>query len=279
MDRIVEIKCIEHVYNDKTTVELCGLDFYISRGEKVAILGPNGGGKTTLIKHILGLLKPSTGEIKVFGVDPIKNFNDIRQKIGVVLQSVDEQLIGPTVLDDILFAPLNYNIPDQEALKMAHDIMESFEITHLKDKIIHYLSGGEKRKVALAGAMILNPELLILDEPFSALDVKSQIEFIKIINKISAEHKITVVLTTHDVELVSNFADTVFLISSGNKLSQKGTPKEIFMKPELLAEFNLQPPAIVRLFEKLKKENIILGTPATIDEACEILLEQLTHKI
>lgn len=116
MEKIIEVKCIEHVYSDNTTIELCGLDFVVNKGEKVAILGPNGGGKTTLIKHILGLLKPNKGIITVFGVDPNTNFNDIRRRIGVVLQSVDEQLIGPTVFDDILFAPLNYDIPQAEAI-------------------------------------------------------------------------------------------------------------------------------------------------------------------
>lgn len=275
MDRIIEVKCIEHVYNDNTTVELCGIDFIVNRGEKVAILGPNGGGKTTLIKHILGLLKPNKGLITVFGCDPNKEFNKIRQRIGVVLQSVDEQLIGPTVLDDILFAPLNFNYKPDEALKLAYDVMKILDIEHLKDKIIHYLSGGEKRKVALAGALVLNPELLILDEPFVALDIKSQAELVKIINKISSERQITVVLTTHDVDLVPQFADTLYLLSSGNNLSQKGTPREIFAQPELLTEFNLAQPSIVCLFDLLKKEGLDIGTPINIEEALELLKKHL----
>src|SRR3989339_883831 len=98
MNKIVEISCFEHVYPDKTRVEICGIEFIVNKGEKVAILGPNGGGKTTLIKHILGVLTPSKGQIRVFGSDPAKDFKKIRQRMGVVLQSVDEQLIGPTVI-------------------------------------------------------------------------------------------------------------------------------------------------------------------------------------
>ncbi|MEW5819050.1 MAG: energy-coupling factor ABC transporter ATP-binding protein [Cyanobacteriota bacterium] len=279
MNKIIEVKCFEHTYSDKTTVELCGIDFVVNAGEKVAILGPNGGGKTTLIKHILGLLKPNKqGLIKVFDIDPTTDFNKIRHKIGVVLQSVEEQLIGPTVLDDILFAPLNYNYPREEALKIANEAMELLDITHLKDKIIHYLSGGEKRKVALAGALVLKPELLVLDEPFSGLDVKSQVELVNIINNISNKNNITVVLTSHDVNLVYQFADTLYLIST-NKMSQKGTPKEIFAQKELIESFNLYQPAILQLFSNLKEQGINLGSPISIEEAVEILKNTLKQHI
>ena len=276
MNRIVEVKCFEHTYSDKTTVELCGIDFIANQGEKVAILGPNGGGKTTLIKHILGLLTPNKdGQIKVFDIDPTKEFNKIRHRIGVVLQSVEEQLLGPTVLDDILFAPLNYNYEPEEALKLAEEIMEALNITHLKDKIIHYLSGGEKRKVALAGALILSPELLVLDEPFNGLDTKSQIELVNLINKISDERDITVILTTHDVNLVASYADVLYLISS-SKTSQKGTPEEIFAQPDLLESFNLCQPSIMKLFDLLQKEGIDICCPVSVEEAFEILKKRLT---
>ena len=152
MEKIIEISCFEHVYPDKTKIELCGIEFIVCKGEKVALLGPSGGGKTTLIKHVLGLLTPSHGEIRVFGVDPYKEYNKIKKRIGVVLQNVDEQLIGPTVLEDVMFSPLNYGHSQEESKEMALKILEQFGISDLKDKIIHYLSGGEKRKVALAGA-------------------------------------------------------------------------------------------------------------------------------
>lgn len=276
MEKIIEIRCLEHTYQDKTTVELCGINFIVNKGEKIALLGPNGGGKTTLIKHIIGLLRPTqTDSIKVFGLDPSKEFNKIRKRIGVVLQSIDEQLIGPTVLDDILFAPLNYGYSKDESLQMAYNIMEKFDITGLKNKIIHYLSGGEKRKVALAGALVTKPELLILDEPFAALDAKSQLELVDIINKYSIENQISIVLTTHEVELVSRFADTLYLIASGNKISSKGTPKEIFSQPELLEEFNLQQPSIIKLFYMLNESGISLKIPQNTEEAFDILREEL----
>jgi len=279
MDKIVEISCFKHIYPDKTRIELCGIEFVVNRGEKIAVLGPNGGGKTTLIRHILGLLTPSHGEIKVFGVNPATDYDKIRERIGVVLQSVEEQLIGPTVLDDIMFSPLNYGYSKAQTIEMTNKIMECLAITHLKDKIIHYLSGGEKRKVALAGALVLNPELLVLDEPFSGLDLKSQRELIELINRISQERGISVVISTHDVELVSEFADTMYLISSKKGISKKGTPQEILNLNEELKNFNLDEPDIVKLFRLLKEQGCDLGNPITVEDATRILSENLKQTV
>jgi cobalt/nickel transport system ATP-binding protein len=275
MDKIIEISCFEHIYPDKTKIELCGIEFVVNKGEKVAILGPNGGGKTTLIKHILGILTPSHGQIRVFGVDPAKEFKKIRKRMGIVLQSVDEQLIGPTVIDDIMFSPLNYGHSRKESLDMAHEIMEALEISHLEDKVIHYLSGGEKRKVALAGALVLNPELLVMDEPFSALDLKSQRELICLINRISRDKNISVVISTHDVELVAEFADTMYLISAKNGISRKGTPEEILYLNHELQYYHLDEPDIVKLFNILKDKGYALGNPVTVKEAVDILSQKL----
>jgi len=272
MQNIIEIKCLEHRYPDKTTIELCGIELNVKKGEKLAILGPSGGGKTTIIKHILGLLSPSRGEVKVFGVDPSKEYNKIRQKIGVVLQNVEEQLIGPTVLEDVMFSPLNYGYSEIDAKIKALEILDKLNITHLQNKIIHYLSGGEKRKVALAGAMVLNPELLVLDEPFSGLDIISEKNFIKLINQICSETQISIIISTHNVELVSEFADTLFLISAKNKISLKGTPREILYNHVDLEKFNLEKPSIVRLFTELTRQGYdFKGHPLNVDEAIEVL--------
>ena len=275
MDKIVEISCISHTYPDKTCIEICGIEFVVNKGEKIALLGPNGSGKTTLIKHILGILTPSHGQVKVFGFNPSKDFNKIRHRMGVVFQSVEEQLIGPTVIDDIMFSPLNYGIKRDEALELACSIMEKLKITHLRNKIIHYLSGGEKRKVALAGALVMSPELLIMDEPFSALDIKSQRELIDIINNISEDLNISFIISTHDVELVSEFADTMYLISSKNQISKKGTPREIFNLKNELKNFNLEEPCVIKLFNKLKEAGIDIGNPINVNEAAEILTQKL----
>src|SRR3990170_2580815 len=185
--RIVEVDCITHVYPDMTKVQICGLDFIVNRGERVSILGSNGCGKTTLLKHLLGVLVPKDGSVKVFGVNPGKEFSKIRERVGVVMQDVDEQILGPTVYDDILFAPLNYGIERKKAGAMAKDVIEKLNLGSIQKKIVNYLSGGEKKKVALAGALVMEPELLILDEPFTGLDPVSRRDLVQTLNESNRE--------------------------------------------------------------------------------------------
>ena len=269
MEKIVELDCITHIYPDMTKVQICGLEFVVNRGERVGILGANGCGKTTLLKHLMGVLTPKEGSIKVFGADPKKEFSTIRERIGVVMQDVDEQILGPTVYDDILFAPLNYGVPKAQAEALAKDVIERLNIDSLKGKIVHYLSGGEKKKVALAGALILEPELLILDEPFTGLDPKSKMDLIKILNELNREKGITIVMTLHEVELVSEVTDILYLMHGHGDLSERGRPDEIFGKFKDLEQFNLEEPSLIKLFKGLKKEGLDFGDPLHIDEAIQ----------
>jgi len=168
-ERIVHVSCVRHTYPDRTTVHLCGLDFVVEKGQRVVILGPNGCGKSTLLYHLLGLLQSQEGEVSVFGVDPARQFSKIRERVGVLLQNADEQIVAPTVYDDVSFSPRNYGYTDAEVEQKVAFALRRVGIEHLRHKVCHYLSGGEKRKVALAGALVLDPELLVLDEPFEGL--------------------------------------------------------------------------------------------------------------
>lgn len=277
MEKIIEINCLEHIYPDKTKLEICGIELVVNRGKKVAVLGPSGSGKTTMLKHIIGLLTPSHGTVKVFGVDPAKEYKKIRKRIGVILQNVEEQLIGPTVIEDIMYSPLNYGYSQDEALMLAENILKELNITHLKNKIIHYLSGGEKRKVALAGALALQPELLVLDEPFTGLDIKTEKAYINLINEYSSQKDITVIISLHNVELVSEFADTVFLISARDNFSLQGSPREIFSRSSELQKFNLEEPVMVKLFNKLRQKGMDVKIPLSLEEAVEII-QNLRHQ-
>src|SRR5512147_1206709 len=149
---VVRVSCLKHIYPDTTEIHMCGLDFVVNRGERVVVLGGNGSGKTTLLYHILGLLKPDEGRVTVFGRNPAAEYDLIREKIGVLLQNVEEQILSPTVREDIAFSPRNFGIGRDETDRMVDAVMDEIGIAHLRDKICHYLSGGEKRKVALAGA-------------------------------------------------------------------------------------------------------------------------------
>jgi cobalt/nickel transport system ATP-binding protein len=268
-EKIVEVDCITHVYPDMTKVQICGLDFIVNRGERVSILGSNGCGKTTLLKHLLGILVPKDGSVKVFGVDPGKEFSKIREKVGMVMQDVDEQILGPTVYDDILFAPLNYGIERKKAEAMAKSVIERLNLESIQKKIVNYLSGGEKKKVALAGALVMEPELLILDEPFTGLDPVSRRDLVQILNELNKEKGITFIMTLHEVDLVPEITDILYLMHGHGDLSERGRPDEIFGKFKDLESFNLEEPTLTRLFKGLKKEGLDFGDPLRIDEAIQ----------
>jgi len=270
-ERIVEVDCITHVYPDKTKVQICGLDFVVNRGERVSILGSNGCGKTTLLKHLMGILVPKDGSVRVFGIDPGKEYSKIRQRIGVVMQDVDEQILGPTVYDDILFAPLNYGIERKKAEAMAGAVIEKLNLKSVQKKIVNYLSGGEKKKVALAGALVMEPELLILDEPFTGLDPRSRRDFIQILNDLNREKEITFIMTLHEVDLVSQVADVLYLMHGHGDLSERGTPEEIFGRLKDLESFNLEEPTLIRLFRGLKEEGLDFGAPLLVDDAIGVI--------
>ena len=268
-EKIVEVDCITHVYPDMTKVQICGLDFIVNRGERVSILGSNGCGKTTLLKHLLGVLVPKDGSVRVFGVDPGKEFSKIRERIGVVMQDVDEQILGPTVYDDILFAPLNYGMEQTKAEALAKDVIERLNIESIKGKIVNYLSGGEKKKVALAGALVMEPDLLILDEPFTGLDPVSRRDLIQILNELNKGKGITFIITLHEVDLVPEMTDILYLMHGHGDLSERGRPDEIFGRFKDLESFNLEEPTLTRLFKGLKKEGLDFGDPLRIDEAIQ----------
>jgi len=277
-ERIVEVDCITHVYPDMTKVQICGLDFIVNRGERVSILGSNGCGKTTLLKHLLGVLVPRDGKVKVFGVDPGKEFSKIREKVGVVMQDVDEQILGPTVYDDILFAPLNYGVEKKKAEALAKAVIERLNLEPIQKKIVNYLSGGEKKKVALAGALVMEPDLLILDEPFTGLDPVSRRDLVRILNEWNKEKGITFIMTLHEVDLVPEMADILYLMHGHGDLSERGRPDEIFGKFKDLESFNLEEPTLTKLFKGLKKEGLDFGDPLRMDEAIQSIKKHWDEK-
>jgi len=274
-DRIVEIDCITHVYPDMTKVQICGLEFVVNRGERVAILGSNGCGKTTLLKHLLGILVPKDGSVRVFGMDPGKDYAKIRERVGVVMQDVDEQILGPTVQDDVLFAPLNYGVPRAKAESLARDVMGRLNIEPIQKKIVHYLSGGEKKKVALAGALVLSPDLLILDEPFTGLDPLSKRDLIQVLNELNQEKKVTLIMTLHEVDLVPEVSDILYLMHGHGDLGERGTPEEIFSRFEDLERYNLEEPTLTQLFRGLREQGLDFGNPIRVGEAVQSIKSRL----
>ena len=224
MSKIIELKCLKHKYPDKTEVSACGLDFVVEKGEKVGLVGGNGSGKTTLILHLLGMLEPAEGSVSVLEVDPYKDFSKIGKLVGVVMQSVEEQLVGPTVLEDIKFSLLNYGYDKEEIEKRTTEVIERLDIEEIKNKIIHYLSGGQKKKTALAGALVLKPDLLILDEAFNQIDPDGLKRVIDLINDYCQKYEMSVVMAVSNKEDIKYF-DKIYLLEDG-EITFGGSRKE-----------------------------------------------------
>jgi len=277
-DIAVRVSCVRHVYADRTQVHLCGLDFVVQKGQRVVILGPNGSGKSTLLYHILGLLEPNEGDVSVFGVNPARSFNKIRERVGVVLQNVDEQILAPTVWDDVSFSPRNYGYPEPEVDRMVDAVLEEVGIAHLKDKVCHLLSGGEKRKVALAGALVLKPELLVMDEPFEGLDPTSKSDLSALLNELHAKNGMTMVTATHDVHAVPDLADVVYVLVAGGEITARGSVEDIFADAARLKASNIEPPQIVELFQRLDEEGLHLGRPSSVEDAVALLKAALAGR-
>jgi len=279
LEEIVRVSNLRFTYPDGTKLHFHGLDFVVHQGERVVILGPNGSGKSTLLFHLIGLFMASEGMISVFGVDPSKDYIKIRERIGVLLQNVENQIIAPTVWDDISFSPRNYGYKKEDVKRLVEDIIEKLDISHLRDKVPHYLSGGEKTKVGLAGALVTKPGLLILDEPFEGLDPTCRMDLIGLLNRVSRENETALIISTHNIDTVPLIADTVYLMAMGGEIVGRGSPKEIFTQLELLSKCHIEPPVLGALFFELRKYGINLGLSLTVEEAaCTIANEALLFK-
>jgi cobalt/nickel transport system ATP-binding protein len=271
-ETVVRVSCVKHAYEDGTHVDLCGLEFTADRGSRVAILGPNGAGKTTMLFHILGLLAPQEGSVTVLDADPSREWAKIRRRVGVVLQNVDEQLISPTVYDDVAFSPRQYGLAEDEVRERVEQALRLLDIGGLAARVPHNLSGGEKRKVALAGALVMEPELLVLDEPFEGLDPASRAGLITLLARLTEERQLTIVMSTHDIDTVPEFADYAYVLQPGGRIVLKGTPAEVFGHADVMAASNIRPPILAELFAQLRDADPSAPDPAlTVEEAAEAI--------
>lgn len=275
-DSVVEVKDVEFSYPGGVKA-LGGVNFRILRGERVAILGPNGSGKSTLILLMAGLLTPEKGEIKVFDEKTSsKGFQKLRQRIGIVFQDPDDQLFTQSVIEDIEYGPKNLRLPENDIKNRSGHVLEKMGIRHLRDRSPHRLSFGEKKKVSLATALVMKPELLILDEPTANLDLTSRRGLIGTLNELN-DAGTTLVISTHDVEAVPELADRVIVISHGSLLGEGGTSK-VLQDLKLLESAGLEPPAIVKLFTELKSLGLIRDVPIMIKDCQKELADLIRQK-
>lgn len=254
---VVKAEKVCYTYEDGTQA-LKGIDLEIKQGEKIAIMGANGSGKSTFFLHLNGVMKPNSGTISIDGM-PIdysrKGLLGVRKKVGIVFQDPDNQLFSANVTQEISFGVLNLGFSKEEAKKKVNQVIEELNITEFKDKPTHFLSGGQKKRVAIADILVMEPEVIILDEPASALDPKHARMIDGIVDQLS-DKGITVILSTHDVERALIWADRVILFHEGCVVGQ-GSPDEVFANAELLEKTNLEKPTVLRIFDRLCEVGIL----------------------
>ncbi|MCZ7356047.1 MAG: ATP-binding cassette domain-containing protein [Candidatus Methanoperedens sp.] len=248
---------LEYAYSDGT-VALSGVNFEVSPGEKVAVLGPNGSGKTTLFHHFNGLIKPTRGEVEVFGENINKNnIESIRKRVGLVFQDPDSQLFAPTVFDDIAFGPKNLRLGPGEVKNRVSWVLHRFDIEDLAKKNPANLSAGQKKRVAIAGVVAMEPDILVLDEPTSGLDMHGVMDTMELLDELNNEGK-TIIISTHDSDLAASWSDRVYVLNRG-KVFRSGAPRHIFADERLVAEAGLRHPVIVQTFREFRARGISRG--------------------
>ena len=287
----ISLKNVSYTYNYKTPYArevLKDINLNVEEGSYTVIIGKTGSGKSTLIEHINGLLLPIHGEVLVNNVlitNPkskkekrvlAKKLKVLRQDVAVLFQFSEQQLFETSVLKDIIFAPLNYGISEERAISKAKELIKlvGLDESYL-DKSPFELSGGEMRKVALCGVLALEPKVLILDEPTVALDYKSREEIMTMVKKLKDELNMTIVLISHNMNYVLEYADKVFVLKNG-KINFEGTVEELFADEKLLKENSLEQPELLKFYNKLQENNIKLDV---FPRKYEDLIDALKNKI
>ncbi|MBU5301249.1 energy-coupling factor transporter ATPase [Clostridium sporogenes] len=279
----IKIENLTHVYMEGTPFEKKAIDninITIEDGEFVALIGHTGSGKSTLIQHINGLLKPKSGNIIIDNVniaDKGVKLSSIRKKVGLVFQYPEYQLFEETVEKDIAFGPINLGLNQEEILNRVKRAMNIVGLDYevYKDKSPFELSGGQKRRVAIAGVVAMEPKILILDEPTAGLDPKARDDIYSKIQALRKEYNMTIILVSHSMEDVAKFADKILVMHKGKCVLQ-GKPCEVFKEIDALESIGLAAPEVTYLVQKLRKKGFNLPDNIyTIEKAKKELLKSL----
>jgi len=278
----VEVKNLYHIYMKDTVFEhkaLNNISLSIEDGEFVGLIGHTGSGKSTFIQHLNALLKPNSGNIIIDGVDITEkgvSLKRIRQTVGLVFQYPEHQLFEETVFKDVAFGPQNLGLPQDEVEARVKEALAlvGLDYEKLKDISPFELSGGQKRRVAIAGVLAMKPKVLILDEPTAGLDPKGRDEILGEIKKLHQSQKITVVLVSHSMEDIANLVDRIIVMSKG-QVVLTDTPRNVFKQAEMLQSIGLGIPQVTDLVNQLKKKGIEMKDCISIDEAYDELIKYL----
>lgn len=258
MESIIKADNLYFTYDGENTPALNGLSLDIQKGKKIAVMGANGSGKSTFFLCLNGILKPQKGTLSFCGTPysyDRKSLLELRHRIGIVFQDPDNQLFSASVLQEISFGILNLGADSETALKETENIMDALDITELKDRPTHILSGGQKKQVAIADILVMHPDIVILDEPAAALDPKHTALVNGTIDQMT-EAGLTVLISTHDPDYAFSWADQIILFHQGRVL-KSGSPIEVFSDQAALTLTNLSRPAVLSMYGSLCRKKII----------------------
>ncbi|RNB88872.1 energy-coupling factor transporter ATPase [Brevibacillus nitrificans] len=277
---IVDIRNLSHIYMQGTPLEHRALDdvtLQVAEGECMAVIGHTGSGKSTLIQHLNGLIRPQSGTVIINGLDvsqPKVDIKSLRRQVGLVFQNPEDQLFEKLVGDDVAYGPFKMGLPLEEVRRRVHWAMElvGLSFQEMKDRPTFALSGGQKRKVALAGVLALQPKVLVLDEPTAGLDPLSRKELLERIRHLNREENLTVIFVSHNMEEVAQLADRVYVMANGKAVCD-GFPRQIFGNEELLRQHHIGTPESVDILYRLRTEGYSINPESYLPEeaAYEIL--------
>jgi cobalt/nickel transport system ATP-binding protein len=274
---ILEARNIRYRY-PRGKEAICGISFHIRRGEKIALVGPNGAGKSTLLMVFNGMIRPDSGTM-LFDNQPIAydagSLRKLRKHVGFVLQNPDRQIIAPTVYQDVAFGPTNLGYPTEAVKTAVEQALQNVGLAGFERRPPHQLSSGEKKKVAIAGVLAMDPDVLVFDEPTSSLDPSGSEEIMELLDELNDQGK-TIIISTHDIELAYPWADRAILLLNGMIL-QEDVPEAAFGDPDYVRMAHLSTPVLLELYRELgkrgfslpgKKPRTVLDMMNIIEKAC-----------
>lgn len=270
---------VSYRYSEKTAYEIQALDHVnlkIEDGEFIGIIGHTGSGKSTLIQHLNGLIRATEGNIYFNGQDIYEenyDLRDLRMQVGMVFQYPEHQLFEETVFKDVCFGPKNQGLPEKDITLRAYEALQSVGLPERYFDVSPFeLSGGQKRRAAIAGVVAMKPQVLILDEPTAGLDPKGRDEILDMVSEMHVRYGITVILVSHSMEDVAKYVDRIIVMNHG-QVRYDDTPREVFHHYKELEEIGLAAPQVTYLMHEMKEQGIDVSTePTTVEEAKEAIL-------
>lgn len=256
-ETIIEIKNLKYAYTgDKPALR--GIDVTIGKGERIAVIGSNGAGKSTFFLNLNGVLTPDSGEIYFKGqklTRDKKDLNTLRKSIGIVFQDADNQIIASTVMGEVSFGPMNLKLPREEVVRRVDEALEYMNITDFKDRPPHYLSGGEKKRITIADIIAMHSEVIVFDEPTAALDPLNAEMLEEVLEKLSTQEK-TMLISTHDVDFAYRWAERALVFCDGQIIAD-APPVEIFNDAEILRRANLKKPMMLEVYNAMVAKGML----------------------